>query len=78
VVDFYHDRGFFANPEQARLLHDVNVKGGERAPLIDFLTGALTDCRVELERAPFDHPSLPLPNATGLGAVGREGFGPCP
>jgi cytochrome c peroxidase len=78
VVDFYHDRGFFANPEQARLLHDVNVKGEERGPLTDFLTGALTDCRVELERAPFDHPSLPLPNSAALDAVGQDGFGPCP
>jgi cytochrome c peroxidase len=78
VVEFYHDRGFFENPEQARLLHDVNVKGEDREPLTAFLSHALLDCRVELERAPFDHPSLPLPNRAPLAAVGREGFGPCP
>jgi cytochrome c peroxidase len=78
VVDFYDHRGFFENPEQARLLHQIKIRGEERQPLVDFLSHALTDCRVQQERAPFDHPSLPLPNGVALAAVGNEGIGPCP
>jgi cytochrome c peroxidase len=40
----------------------------ERADLVAFLRQALTDPRVACERAPFDHPSLPLHN----GHVGNE------
>ena len=34
----------------------------ERADLVAFLRNGLTDPRVACERAPFDHPSLPLRN----------------
>ena len=34
----------------------------QRADLVAFLRGALNDPRVACERAPFDHPSLPLHN----------------
>ena len=33
-----------------------------RAALVDFLENALTDCRVERAKAPFDHPSLAVPD----------------
>jgi cytochrome c peroxidase len=55
--------------------------GGGAVPgqVIDFLTRGLTDCRVEHELAPFDHPSLPIPNGAGLPALGAEGDGTdCP
>lgn len=78
VVDFYKDRGSFDNNEQSSVMHDVNVSGGLRTALTDFLTNALTDCRTEKQRAPFDHPSLPLPNGTAVSAVGAAGLGSCP
>lgn len=34
----------------------------QKADLADFLRHALTDPRVACEQAPFDHPSLPIPN----------------
>ncbi|MBX3227477.1 MAG: hypothetical protein KIT84_14070 [Labilithrix sp.] len=46
--------------------------------LVDFLQNGLTDCRVAQERAPFDHPSLDVPNGPRLAAVGAEGHGVCP
>jgi cytochrome c peroxidase len=78
VVEFYKDRGFFENAEQSAIMHQVNISGGLRSALTDFLTNALTDCRTEKQRAPFDHPSLPLPNGTSLTAVGAAGVGSCP
>jgi cytochrome c peroxidase len=46
--------------------------------LVEFLTNGLTDCRVENERAPFDHPSLEVPNGPSIPAVGAAGHGACP
>jgi len=45
--------------------------------LVDFLENGLTDCRVEKEHAPFDHPSLEVPNGPSLPAVGSAGRGSC-
>ncbi|HEU4536274.1 MAG TPA: cytochrome c peroxidase [Polyangiaceae bacterium] len=79
VVDFYAHEGDFANPELSDELHSFSLSTNERAALVDFLKNALTDCRVEKERAPFDHPELPIPNrASGLPAVGANGTGACP
>jgi hypothetical protein len=55
----------------------VNVRSGAEV-IVDFLTNALTDCRVEKERAPFDHPSLDVPNGPSLPATGAAGYGACP
>jgi hypothetical protein len=41
------------------------------------MENALTDCRVEKKKAPFDHPELPLANGPTLPAVGAAGIGPC-
>ncbi len=78
VVEFYKDGGFFDNPELASEMEATNVDGGDRDALVDFMANALTDCRTLKERAPFDHPSLPLPNGTALPAVGAAGNGSCP
>jgi cytochrome c peroxidase len=85
VVKFYNQAGFFNNPEKSAELEPLNLSTLEQAFLVDFLTNALTDCRVEKRAAPFDHPALPLPNSTGvagvsggvLQATGRNGTGPC-
>lgn len=78
VVEFYKDGPLFDNPELSSQFDAVNLSGGDRDDLIEFLTNALTDCRTEKRRAPFDGPALPLPNGTSLAAVGAGGTGSCP
>lgn len=79
VFEFYHDGGFFENAGSlSSQMDDLNTSGGDREAMVDFMTNALTDCRTEKRRAPFDGPSLPLPNGTALAAVGAAGTGSCP
>ena len=78
VVAFYNRGGDFANPEKASRIKPLSLDSGDQAALVDFLTNGLTDCRVENERAPFDHPSLSPPNGAAVPAVGAAGHGPCP
>jgi cytochrome c peroxidase len=79
VFEFYRDGGFFENNGSfSSQMDDLNTSGGDREVMVDFLTNALTDCRVEKRRAPFDGPALPLPNGTALSAVGANGTGSCP
>lgn len=78
VVDFYIRGGDFNNPEKARRIKAFSLQPDQREALIDFLTHGLTDCRVENDAAPFDHPSLAVPNGPTLLAVGKAGLGPCP
>jgi cytochrome c peroxidase len=68
VVDFYNRGQNFTNPQK-----DPNIGGpfgagftlgltaAEKAGLVAFMK-TLTDDRVRFERAPFDHPSLSLPD----------------
>jgi cytochrome c peroxidase len=79
VVAFYTRGGDFANPERAGDLQPRSLDADDQAALVDFLTNGLTDCRVEQQRAPFDHPALPLPDRTAnLPATGAAGLGSCP
>ena len=78
VVAFYSRGGDFANPEKAQRMQPISFDAQDTAAVVDFLTNALTDCRTEKERAPFDHPSLVVPNGTNLPAVGAAGTGTCP
>jgi cytochrome c peroxidase len=78
VVDFYDHGGDFRNPELAKRMKPLHLGASDKIALVDFLTNATTDCRVEKERAPFDHPSLSLPNGPDLWEVGAEGTGTCP
>ncbi|NEQ30120.1 MAG: cytochrome C peroxidase [Leptolyngbya sp. SIO4C5] len=62
VVDFYNRGGDFRNnrdrdPDIERL----GLTNREKKDLVAFME-ALTDERVIYDRAPFDHPELPLPN----------------
>src|SRR6266581_3248245 len=41
-------------------INRLGFSDAEQADLVAFLRNALTDLRVACERAPFDHPSLPL------------------
>jgi cytochrome c peroxidase len=77
VVAFYNRGGDFANAEKAKRIKPLGLDAGDQSALVDFLRNGLTDCRVEKERAPFDHPELPLPNGISLAATGATGTGPC-
>ena len=91
VVDFYDRGGDFGRDNASDLAPDIRPLGlteTEKVNLVRFLV-SLSDERVRMERAPFDHPSLCLPNghlsaAAGAGlpapddmlcvsAVGRKG-----
>jgi cytochrome c peroxidase len=76
VVEFYGAGGDFTNP--ASQLHAFIVNPAQERALIDFLDNALTDCRVEHDRGPFDHPSIEIPNGPAVAAVGAGGTAPCP
>lgn len=78
VIDFYDRGGDFANEEMSALIKPLHLTALDKLALVDFLKNALTDCRVEKSRAPFDHPELPVPNGTNLPAIGAEGTGRCP
>jgi cytochrome c peroxidase len=72
VVDFYNRGGDFNNTEKARRIRPLGLKAAEQAALVDFLTNALTDCRVEHDEAPFDHPSLKVPNGRVVNGLGAD------
>lgn len=78
VVNFYNNGGDFANLEKASRVKRLGLDSRDVAALVDFLTNGLTDCRTEKERAPFDHPSLALPDGPTRPAVGAAGTGSCP
>lgn len=71
VVELY-DRGgnFQSQGKDAEFLFSLGLSAQTKADLVEFLR-SLTDERVRWERAPFDHPSLPLPvgHATASGAL---------
>ncbi|HEY6002774.1 MAG TPA: cytochrome c peroxidase [Anaeromyxobacter sp.] len=81
VVEFYDDGGDFANEARPPLVRPLGLTPDQVAALVAFLV-SLTDERVLYQRAPFDHPELPLPSGqdadgkdvvTLLPAVGAEG-----
>jgi len=65
VLEFYIRGGNFETPpkEFAKIfaLVDVRFSSEQREDLLNFLK-TLTDDRVRFERAPFDHPELPVPH----------------
>jgi cytochrome c peroxidase len=66
------------NPEKSPLL-PIALLAAEKADIVDFLRSGLTDCRVEHGLAPFDHPSLAVPDGPDLLALGSAGDGTfCP
>jgi cytochrome c peroxidase len=77
VVDFYVRGGDFANSQISADIQPLDLTSEEKDALIDFMANGLTDCRVEKQRAPFDHPELVVVNGPHLPAVGRNGIGPC-
>ncbi len=61
VVDFYNQGGNFNNVGKHPDIKPLGLSSTEKAALVAFLK-TLTDDRVAYERAPFDHPSLVVPN----------------
>jgi hypothetical protein len=64
VVDFYNRGGDFARQNMANLdvrIAPLGLSDDQKNALVAFLLG-LTDPRVKWEKAPFDHPSLCVPN----------------
>lgn len=62
VLDFYGRNGDF--PQDGNLgpgIGNIRLNQGERTAIVAFLK-ALSDDRVRFQRAPFDHPSLCVPN----------------
>ena len=72
VVDFYNRGGDFARENADNLDPDIRPLGLteiEKVNLVKFLL-SLTDERVRMKKAPFDHPSLCLPNGHSWTAPG--------
>jgi cytochrome c peroxidase len=66
VVDFYSRGGDFAKENAAVLssrIKNLGLSADDKAALVAFLK-ALTDERVRMERAPFDHPELFVSNGS--------------
>ena len=75
VMEFYNRGGDFHEANLADLSPDMDALGlsdEDLDALVAFMH-ALTDERVRLEQAPFDHPELLLPNGIALPAVGAGG-----
>ena len=69
VVDFYNRGGNFNNAELHPDIKPLGLNAQQKADLVAFMK-TLTDDRVAFERAPFDHPSLLIPN----GHVGDQNW----
>jgi cytochrome c peroxidase len=69
MVDFYNRGGDFPSVSTDSQVRPLGLTESQKTDLITFLL-SLTDNRVRYEKAPFDHPSLALPNGadplTGL------------
>ncbi|HYU46630.1 MAG TPA: cytochrome c peroxidase [Terriglobales bacterium] len=75
VVDFYNGGGYFADVNHDNMDPDIeqlNLDDADKAALVALMQ-AMTDERVRLEKAPFDHPQLFIPNFGELPAVGGNG-----
>ena len=79
VVDFYNRGGDFDAPNIDRnRIRPLGLSAQQRADLVAFLRGALTDPRVAAGSSPFDRPMLytestRVPALTGAGTPGSGG-----
>jgi hypothetical protein len=61
VVEFYNNGGDFAVAGRDSQIRPLGMTEGEKQALVSFLM-ALTDERVRIQSAPFDHPELRINN----------------
>jgi hypothetical protein len=61
VVDFYNRGGDFPTQFTNSQIGPIGLTDAEKNALVAFLL-ALSDDRVRFSRAPFDHPSICVPN----------------
>lgn len=66
VVEFYNRGGDFANAERSADVTVLNLSALDKSEIVDFMRNGLTDCRVENQRAPFDHPARAAPAGSAL------------
>jgi hypothetical protein len=69
LVDFYSRGGDFRSADVDPSLKNAGFSADDKAAVVAFLK-SLTDERVRAQSAPFDHPSLIVPN----GMVMQDGF----
>ena len=72
VVELYDRGGDFPSQFTDSDIRRLVLTEQEKTGLVDFML-AMTDERVRNEMAPFDHPSLYLPNGISLPAAGAAG-----
>ena len=71
VLEFYDKGGDFTNPTLAPLIRPLGLTQNDQEDLVAFLL-ALTDDRVRRQQAPFDHPSLSIPNGSDPASIGTD------
>ena len=81
VVAFYNRGGDFNAPNKDPLIRPLGLTAQQQQALVAFLGRALTDPRVQLAQAPFDHPALfassnRVPQTYGTPTAGAGGFEP--
>ncbi len=76
VVRFYSRGGDFKSSDQSEDIRPFSLSEEEFGALVEFLREGLTDHRVELQLAPFDHPALPFPSGVLMQATGGSSVGP--
>ena len=79
VVEFYNRGGNFAAANQQNLDIDIQplfLTDADKADLVAFLK-SLTDDRVRFERAPFDRPSINVPNGGSAVTANVPGCSNC-
>ena len=69
VVEFYNRGGDFREHNSSNIDFEIgklNLTNAQIDDLVAFLTDALTDERVEQQKAPFDHPQIFVPNGHSI------------
>jgi len=75
VVDFYDRGGDFRSDATDGQVRPLGLSEAEKVALVDFMI-SLTDERAQISAAPFDHPSLEVPNFGTVAATGAAGGAP--
>ena len=83
VVEFYNRGGDFTAPNKPFSIHALGLNTNQKASLVAYMRGPLTDHRVRDALPPFDRPSLyseetMVPTVTGTGVAGSGGLEPIP